>query len=101
MHIISQSTLRKFWTIHPQSKVGLRQWYKLANNHKWQNINDIRKIFPSADIVGNFIIFNISGNNYRLITYIDFQKSKVFIREILTHAEYDKNKWKKDDWYKK
>ncbi len=101
MHIISQSTLRKFWTTHPQSKVGLRYWYKLANEHKWQSFDDIRKIFPCADLVGNFIVFNISGNNYRLITYIDFPKGKVFIREVLTHAEYDKNKWKKDDWYKK
>ena len=101
MHIISQSTLRKFWTTHPQSKVGLRYWYKLVNEHKWQSFDDIRKIFPCADLVGNFIVFNISGNNYRLITYIDFPKGKVFIREVLTHAEYDKNKWKKDDWYKK
>ncbi len=101
MHIISQSTLKIFWKIHPQSEVGLRYWYKLANEDKWQSFDDIRKIFPSADLVSNFIVFNISGNHYRLITYIDFPKGKVFIREVLTHAEYDKNKWKKDDWYKK
>lgn len=99
MHIISQSTLKKFCKIHAESEGGLRYWYKLTSQHKWQSIEDIQKIFSSADLVGNFIVFNISGNKYRLITYIDFQSAKVFIRKVLTHSEYSKNNWKKDNWY--
>lgn len=65
----------------------------------WPNFVELRKIFPSADQVGNFTVFNIGGNKYRLITFIDYTYQKVFIRAVLTHAEYDKDDWKKDSWY--
>mgnify|MGYP002777008261 CR=1 FL=1 len=79
MHVISKSALNKFWKIHPESQAGLRYWYKLSSQHKWKNFEDVRQVFPSADQVGNFIIFNICGSNYRLITLIDFHNGKVFI----------------------
>ncbi|MGI2902303.1 type II toxin-antitoxin system HigB family toxin [Tolypothrix sp. VBCCA 56010] len=56
-------------------------------------------VFPSADQVSNLTIFNIGGNNYRLITLVDYNYQKVFIRHVLTHAEYDKEDWKNDPWY--
>ncbi|MDZ8086065.1 MAG: type II toxin-antitoxin system HigB family toxin [Nostoc sp. DedQUE12b] len=59
----------------------------------------MRLLFPSADLVGNFTVFNISGNNYHLITYIDYQAQIIFIRAVLTHADYDKENWKNDDWF--
>ncbi len=99
MHVISQNRLRQFWRNHPNAEVSLRYWYKLATQHRWQNFNDVRQTFPSADLVKNFVVFNIGGNNFRLITYIDFKRNKVFIRSVLTHAEYNKEDWKKDDWY--
>lgn len=99
MHVISQSTLKKFWKIHPEAEVGLRYWYKLTVQHQWRHLEDVRNTFSSADKVGNFAVFDISGNNYRLITYIDVENQKVFIRAVLTHAEYDKNNCKKDKWY--
>jgi mRNA interferase HigB len=49
--------------------------------------------------VGNFIVFNIGGNNYRLITYPDYESQLIFVRAVLTHAEYDKETWKNDDWF--
>jgi len=61
---------------------------------EFQNFNDLRQTFSSADLVGNFTVFNIGGNNYRLITYII-----IFIRAVLTHSEYDKENWKNDDWF--
>lgn len=100
MHIISLSKLKQFWQKHPNSVAGLQYWYKLTNLYKWQSFNEVRQTFPSADLVGNFIVFNICGNNYRLITYIDFKFSKVFIRDILTHTKYDKENWEKDNWHK-
>lgn len=52
------------------------------------------------DVVENFTVFDIGGNKYRLITYIDYVKNKIFIRHVLTHAEYDREQWKKDNWYR-
>ncbi|MCL1463001.1 type II toxin-antitoxin system HigB family toxin [Argonema galeatum] len=65
----------------------------------WQNLDELRQDFASADLVVNLTVFNIGGNNYRLITLVDYEKQKVFIRHVLTHAEYDKEDWKNDDWY--
>jgi len=100
MHVITKLRLTQFWQQHPQAKVGLSLWYKLTTNAKWQNLVEVRKTFASADQVSNFTVFNIGGNKYRLITLIDYTDQKVFIRAILTHAAYDKEKWKKDTWYK-
>ena len=99
MHVISLRKLKQFWQSHKNAEVSLRYWYKLTVAHKWQCFNDIVQTFPSADKVKNFVVFNIGGNNFRLITYIDYIQGKVFIRSVLTHAEYDKENWKKDDWY--
>lgn len=64
-----------------------------------ENFAQLRQLFPSADLVGNFTVFNISGNNYRLITYIDYQAQIIFIRDVLIHADYDKENWKNDNWF--
>ncbi|MBO3457354.1 type II toxin-antitoxin system HigB family toxin [Aetokthonos hydrillicola Thurmond2011] len=99
MHIISVQSLKKFYGKYPDAKSSLLTWSKCTTLAKWQNLVEVRQSFNSADQVGNLIVFNIKGNDYRLITYIDFQKKKVFIRNFLTHAEYDTDKWKKDDWF--
>lgn len=99
MRIISRRTLREFWEKHSTAKTGLLLWYQRVSNSEFPNFNDLRQVFPSADHVGNFTVFNISGNNYRLITYIDYEYQTVFIRAVLTHAEYDKENWKNDDWF--
>ncbi|MHC5719360.1 MAG: type II toxin-antitoxin system HigB family toxin, partial [Nostoc sp.] len=96
MHIISRARLSEFWEKHPNAQTSLRLWYKLTSVAEWQNLVELRETFPSADQVGKFIVFNISGNNYRLITLVDYKYQKVFIRHILTYAEYDKNDWKND-----
>lgn len=64
------------------------------NSASFQTFDELRSLFPSADLVGALIVFNISGNKYRLITSIHFNHQKVYIRYILTHSEYDKDKWK-------
>ena len=100
MRVISRKLLRKFWEKHPNAESSLLLWYKRTSDAQWQNFVDVRQVFPSADIVGNFIVFNIGGNNYRLITFIDYEYQIVFVRHVLTHAEYDKENWKNDDWFK-
>jgi mRNA interferase HigB len=99
MHIITQRRLKEFWEKHPQAQPSLQIWYNRTRSAQWNNFNDLRQVFPSADQVGKLTVFNISGNNYRLIALIDYQYQKVFIRDILTHAEYDTNNWKQDPWF--
>lgn len=94
MNTISYRKIREFVTEHPNSESSLSAWYKIAKKAKWQNIVELRKDYPHADLVGGFVVFNISGNNFRLITQIHFESQLVLIRHILTHADYDKDKWK-------
>ena len=100
MRIISRKGLREFWEKHSDAQFGLLLWYERVSDAEFSHFSQVRQIFPSADLVGNFTVFNISGNRYRLITYIDYDYKMVFIRSVLTHAEYDKEKWKNDDWFK-
>lgn len=99
MRVISRSTLRKYWEEHSTSKPGLLLWYERITENEFAGLVELRQVFPSADSVGNFVVFNIGGNKYRLITYIDWAAQLVFIRAVLTHAEYDKETWKNGDWY--
>jgi len=99
MHIITRVRLKEFWEKHPNAETSLRLWYKLTSAAQWQNFVKLRQVFPSADQVDNLTVFNIGGNNYRLITLVDYEYKKVFIRHVLTHAEYDKQNWKNDEWF--
>ena len=91
MRIIAISTLRNFWAIHPNSEQALREWYVKTERANWNSLNDIRKDFNSVDYVKNQrYVFNIKGNDYRLIAAIKFTHSLVYIRFVGTHSEYDK-----------
>lgn len=94
MHIISRKALKVFWGEHADSEGPLTRWYKIMSNTDFANFESLRQTFPSADMVDNLVVFNIGGNKYRLIASIHFNRSKVYIRSVLTHAEYDKEKWK-------
>ncbi|MEH2026564.1 type II toxin-antitoxin system HigB family toxin [Nostoc sp.] len=89
MHIITRLRLTEFWEKHPNAQTSLRLWYKITSLAQWQNFVELRQAFPSADQIGNFTVFNIGGNNYRLITLVDYKYEKVFIRYVLIHGEYD------------
>lgn len=95
MNTISFKKIREFVKDHPGAEASLSAWYKVSGKASWQTIVDVRKNYPHADIVGRYVVFNISGNHYRLITEIHFESRLVLIRQILTHSEYDKGKWKK------
>ncbi|NEQ70387.1 MAG: type II toxin-antitoxin system HigB family toxin [Symploca sp. SIO2D2] len=99
MHIITRSRLTEFGKKHPDAQTSLQLWYKLTSLAQWQNFVELRQVFPSADKVGNLTVFNIGGNKYRLIVLVDYEYQKVFIRHVLTHAEYDKQNWKNDEWF--
>ena len=91
MRIIAKSTLRKFWEKHSDAEQPLRAWHNEARKADWNTFQDIKKQFRSASIIGNDrVVFNIKGNDYRLIVLILFRKGKAFIRFVGTHKQYDK-----------
>jgi mRNA interferase HigB len=82
--------------VYPDSKQSLESWYKVIIKSKYDNLTNLRLTFSnSIDKVDNLFVFNIGGNKYRLIAAIHFKSKIVFIRNILTHSEYDKNKWRR------
>ena len=95
MHVISLKTLKQFWEQCPDSQRSLSRWYKIVEKTEFPSFEELRRTFPSADKVDDLIVFNIGGNKYRLIASIHFNRNKVYIRHVLTHAEYDKGAWKK------
>ena len=95
MHVISKKALRDFWTIHADAKAPLTRWYKIVSESHFDSLVALRHTFPSTDKVGDLIVFNIGGNNYRLIASVHFNRGKLYSRHVLTHADYDKGKWKK------
>lgn len=94
VRIISKSAISEFAKAHPGSLESLLHWYGVAKRAEWRHLADVRTDFAHADSVDSFTVFNIAGNKYRLIALIKYRWQLVYIRHILTHAEYDKGKWK-------
>ncbi|WP_449374881.1 type II toxin-antitoxin system HigB family toxin [Brumimicrobium glaciale] len=93
MRIIAFRRLREFFEEqkYADSEISLRAWYQVAKTADWENSNDLKKQFKNASIVGNTrVVFNIKGNDYRLVVAIDYEFQVIFIRFVGTHKEYDK-----------
>ena len=91
MVIISKSILNMFAEGHPESKEALLNWYLKVKNGNWSNFHELKNIFNSVDAVGNDrYVFNIKGNQYRLIVLIIFETRTLFILFIGTHEKYNK-----------
>ena len=95
MHIISRKALRDFWERRPESQDPLTRWYTIVKKTDFKDFQELRATFPSADWVDGLIVFNIGGNKYRLIAAIHFNRSRVYIRQVLTHEDYDQGAWKR------
>ena len=94
MHVISKKKLKEFWEEHPDSQGPLEAWFKIIRWTRYETFNALKATFPKADTVGEKIVFDIGGNKYRLITVIHFNRLKVYVRAVLTHAAYDRGTWK-------
>ena len=94
MNVISYRRLRNFIEEHADADASLNAWYKMARRAKWQNFAEVQQRYLHADLVGRYTVFNISHNKYRLITRIVFRSQTIFIIAVLTHEEYDRDKWK-------
>jgi len=91
MVILIKKTLLEFAEKHPAAAVPLNNWYNIAKEADWTKLSDIKQVFNNVDYVGNDrYVFNIKGNDFRLVVMIFFDKRTLFVRFIGTHSEYDK-----------
>jgi mRNA interferase HigB len=96
VHVFSRAILREFCEKHADSCQALYGWYGVASKAKWQNLAEVQQLYLKAEAVGNFTVFNIKGNRYRLIVDLVYAKQQIFVKYIFTHAEYYKDRWKND-----
>lgn len=94
MRIISNSALRAFAVQHPQSQAPLQGWRRVIEKNRFDTWGALKAAFNTVDRVGDLVVFNVGGNKYRLIAHIRFEKQIVYIKAVLTHAEYDRGGWK-------
>ena len=91
MRIIAISTLREFWEKHPDAQTPLMAWYSLASRAQWSSPNDIKQAYRNASFsANNRVVFNIKGNDYRLVVLVRYDKGLMFLRFVGTHAQYEK-----------
>lgn len=90
MRIIAKRTLREFWKQHPNAEEPLLAWYREVEQEDWDTPAKVKAKYRSASIVaGNRVVFNIKGNDYRLVVKINYAYRVVYVRFVGTHAEYD------------
>src|ERR1700692_1148078 len=99
MRIISRQRLREFAQQHPDAAEALQKWYRLFRQARWESLQDVRLVYPHADMVtvaseNTVTVFNVCGNKYRLIAAIHYNRQQVFVLRLLRHAEYSKGFWK-------
>jgi len=94
VRVISKAAITEFSKTHKDALEPLLYWHSITKGAAWRHLAAVRAGFPNADAVGTFTVFNISGNKYPLISVIKYRWQIIYIRHILTHAEYDKRNWK-------
>ena len=96
MFVVGTGTIYQFINRYPDSQSSLRAWLQIMRANDYRHFNDLRQTFSrSADYVKPYTVFNISGNKYRLISLISYATATAGVENVLTHAEYDKGKWRK------
>ena len=98
MRIAGKLKLQDFWYIHPEARRPLERWVIVVENAEWDNWAQLKSTFRTADLVKEgtkkFVVFNVAGNKYRLITTVNYQGRVVIVGVALTHREYDIENWK-------
>ena len=90
VNVVSRKTLVEFYQNHLDAREPLETWYKVCRKAEWQNFNEVRLAYPSADWVGDDrVVFNIKGNKFRLIGRFSFRYKSIQVKWIGTHSEYD------------
>ena len=99
MRVISRKVLRDYCQTHADACDALYSWYRVASKAQWKNLTQVQAVYKTAESVSNFTVFNIKGNRYRLIVDLIYPSQRIYIKYILTHSEYSKDKWKNDPYY--
>lgn len=94
MPVISKSAWRAVVAADPTVESSISAWYKIARAAAWRSIVDVRQTYPHADFVDPYTVFNINGNNYRLIVKIEYKYQLIFVKGLVTHSEYHQGGWK-------
>jgi len=94
LRVISKRRLKEFWVRHPQAETPLLAWYQIARVRTWRSLVEVRRDFAHADLVGDWTVFNIGGNDFRLVVDIWYSGQVVYVKAVMTHEEYDKGRWK-------
>ena len=89
MRLISNKALREFSVCHPESDMPLQAWRKLIEHSAPRSYADLKRLTNSVDRVGDYYIFNVGGNKYRVVAAIHFDRQTLFVRYVFTHSEYD------------
>jgi len=91
MRIIALKALRDFWERHPQAEVPLRAWHAIASRAHWRSPADVKAAYRSASFLrGNRVVFNIKGNEFRLVVAVHYNRGLIFVRFVGTHQQYDR-----------
>ena len=92
MRLISNKALTEFAAKHAEAEAPLQAWRKIIETGAFSNYAELKNSFNATDKVGDYYVFDIGGNKYRVISAIHFNRQMLFIRNVFTHQEYDK--WK-------
>ena len=95
MNVINRNALRRMMKAHSKSAAALDAWWRVTKASRWNHIEECRRSLTNADQVGRRLIFNILGNNYRLITVVSWRNQRIYVKALLTHREYERNTWHK------
>jgi mRNA interferase HigB len=95
LNVISKPGLLELARKHPETIPTLTHWYKVAKKAEWRGLHEVRREFPSADQVGDALIFDVLGNKYRLIATVNYARKQLFVKALLAHREYDRKGWMK------
>ena len=95
MKLISNHSLREFSEGHPDADQPLQDWRRIIEKNAFEHFSALKQAFRSVDKVGELMVFNIGGNKYRLVAYVQFPRQIVYVKAVLTHTQYDKGDWKK------
>ena len=95
MRIVNLNAIREATAKHSEWGASLNAWHKVTKNGDWKSFAEVRSSWKNSDVVGRFVVFDISHNRCRLIATIKYKWRMVYIRRILSHAEYDEKEWQK------
>lgn len=102
MQVLNAAALEQAGKKHPQARAWLESWRLIVQDGRWNNIVELRRVFPSADPIplgkrkSRLVVtcFNVGGNDFRLLTLISYSRQIIQVEAVLTHAEYSKGSWK-------